>query len=116
MSFDSVGILSCCFGIDTATRFDMSSNELCEAVRDGARVIASVNHLLLEGQEKSVFFGADRGVEVLAVNLSPSGEQTVILNHPCVRSGAMRSYPLDAFIRAWDAGRCAAVLAYPPKE
>ena len=116
MPFDSLGILSGCFGIDTTVCFDMSSDALCEAVRGGARVIASVNHLLLEGNENSAFFGTDRAVEVLAVNHSPNGEQTVILNHPCIRDGAMAAYPFEVFIQAWRAGSCAAIVAYPPKE
>ncbi|MBR1763037.1 MAG: hypothetical protein IJ731_06690 [Eubacterium sp.] len=90
----------------------LTVKDICESLENGEKVICAVSSIALFYPEICAMPGlsADCTVQVIGVDMTEPGEETVIVNNPSAEHRAVE-IPLKIFMEAWQKSGCYTVMA-----
>lgn len=96
------------YGIDHEVSFDADMTDLEEALRNGDKIIVSVDaDQIWRGYDNDIFSpmtGADHALEVIGIDYSDPSHPMVVLNDSGTPGGCGEMVPAEVFEQAWSAG------------
>lgn len=116
LSEDTDNILEA-LGIETELTYENTLESIKNVIKNGGKVIAGVNNMVLERPILAMLpgFGPNHMVEVIGIDESNPEDVRIILNDPGVENGAGRSVPLKTFEKAWSTSDDFMISAYKPE-
>lgn len=108
-----VGAFSELSGLEVYRETGLSVKDLCESLDNNEKVVCAVSSVSLLYPEIGDMPGlsADSYIEVIGIDASETGRETVLVNNPNGAEGG-EIFPLSDFCSAWEkSGRFAAVIS-----
>ena len=116
---DNIGNMMDMFGIDNHTCYNASVQDLAAELAAGHGVIVGIHNEDLynndslaqiiadvTGYDNPIDMPANHAVVVTGIDMSDPSNPMVVLNDPGIPNGAGATFPLDAFMDAWENSNC----------
>jgi len=108
-----VGNLLEMLGLEVERSYNMTINDLIQALAEDEKIICGVNNAILAEPLFAELPGisANHAVQVIGIDYTDPNNPQVILNDPGIPNGQGIRHNLDIFMKAWETSGCFAAIA-----